>query len=139
MTTRVAVVECTSAPLVPVIVNVEDAAGVLAVVVTVSVDVLVVGFGLKAAVAPAGRPDALRATEPLKPPLGVTVTVYVVLEPWTTVWLDGLTPNAKSGAPQIGSLNELMRVDQLNEPDALRYSFVYQKVQSSVGSMAMEL
>jgi hypothetical protein len=79
-TTSVAVVECTSVPFVPVIVNVDDAAGVLDAVVTVSVDVLVVEvglveLGLKVPVAPAGSPDTLKATDPAKPLVGVTVTV----------------------------------------------------------------
>src|SRR5215470_9983409 len=40
---------------------------------------------------------------------------------------------------QDGNLNEAIRVDQLNVPSVLRYSFAYQKVQSSVGSTAIEL
>jgi hypothetical protein len=56
-----------------------------------------------------------------------------------TVALDGVALSEKSGAPQLGSLNAAMRVDQLKEPDAFRYSFVYQNVQSSTGSIASEL
>lgn len=37
------------------------------------------------------------------------------------------------------NLNEAMRVFQLNAPVLLRYSLVYQNVQSSTGSIAMEL
>src|SRR5262249_29953534 len=40
---------------------------------------------------------------------------------------------------QDGNLNEAIRVDQLNVPFVWRYSFAYQKVQSSVGSTAIEL
>lgn len=40
---------------------------------------------------------------------------------------------------QPGSLNELIQVLQLNEPDAFRYSFVYQNVQSSTGSTVIAL
>jgi len=40
---------------------------------------------------------------------------------------------------QPGYLNDPMRVDQLNEPLVLMYSFVYQKVQSSTGSTVMAL
>jgi hypothetical protein len=36
-------------------------------------------------------------------------------------------------------LNEPMRVFQLNDPLAGRYSFVYQKSQSSTGSIAIML
>ncbi len=40
---------------------------------------------------------------------------------------------------QDGNLNEAMRVCQLNVPFTVRYSVVYQKVQSSTGSIAMLL
>lgn len=40
---------------------------------------------------------------------------------------------------QPGYLNDAMRVDQLNEPFVLMYSFVYQKVQSSTGSTVIAL
>ena len=41
--------------------------------------------GLKEAVAPAGKPVAVRATDPLNPLSGATVAVYVVPLPWNTV------------------------------------------------------
>jgi hypothetical protein len=44
-------------------------------VLTVSVEVEAVDEGANVAVAPDGRPLAERATDPLKPPLGETVTV----------------------------------------------------------------
>jgi hypothetical protein len=44
-------------------------------VVTESVDVLVVEIGTRVPVAPEGSPDRLRATDPVKPLVGVTVTV----------------------------------------------------------------
>jgi len=40
---------------------------------------------------------------------------------------------------QPANLNDPMRVLQLNEPFACRYSFVYQNVQSSTGSIDMAL
>ncbi len=40
---------------------------------------------------------------------------------------------------QDGNLNEAIRVAQLNEPFAFRYSLVYQKVHWSMGSRVMEL
>ena len=55
-------------------VNVYEVAGRLGAVLTVSVDVEVVVEGTNVAVAPAGRPVAERSTDPLKPPLGETVT-----------------------------------------------------------------
>jgi hypothetical protein len=42
----------------------------------------VVGFGLKDAVTPPGRPDTARATLPVKFPTGVTVTVDEPEPPW---------------------------------------------------------
>ena len=62
---------------VPVMVMVE--VPVVAVVEAVSVSelVLVVEAGLSDAVTPLGRPEAERATDPLNPPEGTTVTVSV--------------------------------------------------------------
>ena len=40
-----------------------------------------------------------------------------------------------AGVRQLGSVNELIRVDQLKLPEDLRYSVENQKVQSSDGSM----
>ena len=62
-------------PLAPVIVSVTVPGLLLLLVWIVRVDVLEVLGRLNVAVAPAGRPLTLKATLPLKPPLGVTVTV----------------------------------------------------------------
>jgi hypothetical protein len=67
------------------------------VVVTVIVDVPVVGFGLNDADAPAGRPLAPSETEPVKPAAGATDTVYVVEVPAVTVLLAGVAVSEKSG------------------------------------------
>src|SRR5436190_822048 len=45
------------------------------------------------------------------------------------------TPPSLPTTPQDGNLNEPIRVCQLKVPFAGMYSFVYQNVQSSVGSM----
>jgi hypothetical protein len=68
LTASVTVAVCVSEPLVPVIVNVELPAGVLEAVVTVSVEfpLPLRVTGLKAALAPFGRPLTLNPTEPLK-------------------------------------------------------------------------
>ena len=65
------------APLVPVTVNVEFAAGVAPDVVTVMVEVPapVIVAGLKLAVAPAGNPATVGVTVPLNPFRAVVVTV----------------------------------------------------------------
>jgi len=65
-----------------------------------------------------------------------------VLPPWTTVWELGAAEREKSGAgapPQEVNLNDPIRVCQLKLPLAAKYSLVYQKVQSSAGSMLMLL
>ena len=76
-TTRDTVAECDKLPLVPVIVMVLEPFGVEPEVVTVSVEEPdpLIDVGLKLAVAPAGRPPALRPTVPLNPFCGVMVTV----------------------------------------------------------------
>jgi hypothetical protein len=76
-TTKLNVVVCVTLPLVPVIVNVDDPAGVLPAVVTVNVGlpVPVTVAGEKLAVAPAGNPLALSAMDPEKPENAVVLTV----------------------------------------------------------------
>jgi hypothetical protein len=52
--------------------------------------------GLNEPVAPAGNPLTERLTGRGAPDVACVVTVYVVLEPWTTVWLLGIALIAKS-------------------------------------------
>jgi hypothetical protein len=87
VTVRAIVVVWLRVPLVPVTVTL--AAPVVAVLEAVKVTVLVpvVDVGLKLAVTPEGRPLALRATLPVNPPEGFTVTVLVPVAPWVTVAL----------------------------------------------------
>ena len=68
-------VEWLRLPLVPVIVSVTIPGLLLLLVWIVIVDVPEVVGGLNVAVAPGGTPLMVRATLPVKPPLGVTVTV----------------------------------------------------------------
>src|SRR5262249_12067560 len=76
VTTRVAGAVLVRVPLTPLIVSAKVPAGVLVLVVTVSVDeVPVAGLGEKLAAAAAGRPVRLRVTEPAKAPVRVIVTV----------------------------------------------------------------
>jgi len=77
VTPRVAVAEWVSGALVPVIVNVELPVGVLAVVVTVSVEVPedVMDDGEKEAEVAPGRPAAVKLTVPANPFRADTVTV----------------------------------------------------------------
>jgi hypothetical protein len=103
VTTSVTLFEWVSEPLVPVIVNVYVPVGVLATVETVSVVLPApnTDVGLKLPLAPVGRPATLKLTLPLKPLLGVTVDVYVVPLPCTTLRDDGVVESEKSGAVTI--------------------------------------
>jgi hypothetical protein len=68
---------CSKLPLVPVIVTGKLPAGVVAldvIVIVVDPDA-VIDVGSKLAVAPDGRPLALKVTSPVNPADGVTVTV----------------------------------------------------------------
>jgi len=62
-------------PLVPVMVSVLAPGLLLLLVLTVRVEVEEVLEGLKLGVVPAGRPLTASETLPVKPPLGVMVTV----------------------------------------------------------------
>jgi hypothetical protein len=76
-TTRLEVAEWVRLPLVPVMVSVEVASGVVPLVVTVIVEVplVVTVAGEKLALAPAGKPVALSVTVPVKPLNAPMVTV----------------------------------------------------------------
>src|SRR5260370_1065373 len=75
LTRRGATVLCVRPPLTPVIGSVWDPVGVLGFVVSGSLDEPVAGFGLKLPLAPLGSPLTLKVTWPLKPPVGLTVTL----------------------------------------------------------------
>ena len=85
----------------------------------------------------AGHPVVLNVTVSLNPPEGVTVTANVVELGLTTRFLGGVALIVKSPTPesQDANLTEPMRVLQLKDPFACKYSLVYQKVQSSAGSI----
>ncbi|HET7873614.1 MAG TPA: hypothetical protein VFL42_13940 [Terriglobales bacterium] len=136
---RLTVVVCVSVPEVPVMVI--ALVPVVAVLLAVKVRTLVpvVGFVPNVAVTPLGRVEFESVTDPVNPPDGVTVIVLFPLVPCVTVRLLGEAESAKSGVPQLVNLKFAMRVLQLNEPLAFRYSVVYQKVQSSTGSTVMAL
>jgi len=99
LTTKLTVVLCVSAPLVPVIVNVDVPTGVLPLVVTVNVElpVPVTVAGEKLAVAPAGSPLALSVTAPVNPFSAPILVVYVVALPTITVRVVGFADMVKSG------------------------------------------
>jgi hypothetical protein len=148
-TVTVTVVECEVLGPVPVMVSVYMPEGVLEAAVTVRVDVAellaggVTEAGFKPQVAFAGQPETPRLTELLNPAVEATVMVDIPDGPPCVMENDGgLADTAKSGvggAPQPANLNEPMWVLQLKVPSIFKYWFVYQKVQSSAGSMRMAL
>jgi hypothetical protein len=82
-------VVCVRLPEVPVIVTVARPRVAVLAAERVKTLVPVVLAGLNDAVTPAGKPLALRATEPLKPLLPVTVIVLLPVAPATTCGLLG--------------------------------------------------
>ena len=141
------VVECVSAPEVPVIVTVALPVVAVPEAVSVRVDVAlpfaggVTGLVENAAVTPPGKPEALSVVAELNPFRLVMVMVLVPLEPCAMLREEGEAPMVKSGVvlPQVGNLKFAMRVFQLKVPLVFMYSVVYQKVQSSTGSTCMAL
>ena len=97
LTVKLAPTPWLSEPLVPVMVNGKVPVVAPDVVVSVRVDELVAGLGLKELPAPPDRPLTLRLTLPANPFWGVIETVKVVPPPWVTVRLDGEMPIEKSG------------------------------------------
>src|SRR5215472_17786376 len=92
---------CVSEPLLPPIVRVNIPFGAvrLALIVSVELALAVIGFGLKVAVVPLGRPLMLKVTE-LEPLIAVALTIVVALEPPRVTERElGETERLKSGEP----------------------------------------
>ena len=127
---------------VPVIVNVYvPAAAVPASNVSVDALPAVTVEGDSDAVAPAGAPLTLNVTDCAAPLVTAVLIVLVAELPCATVSDAGFAAIEKSlaaGAPQPGNLKEAIRVFQLNVPLAGMYSFAYQNVQSSTGSICSD-
>src|SRR5437868_4144795 len=137
LTVNETVVECVAEAPVPVTVSVY-VPGVAVPELTVRTELPpeVTEAGLNEPVAPPGRPLTVRATLCAAPLVMAVAMVEVPLAFWLIEIVVGLALIEKSlvaVAPQPGNLNEPMRVRQLKVPFVLRYSVVYQKVQSSVG------
>ena len=98
-------------PPTPVMVKVYEATGVLALVVMVSMDDPVAGFGLNVPVAPEGSPLTLKSTGLLKPYIGVMVRLELAEPPCAGVRLDGEKLNAKFGVFTM-SVTKLLRVKE---------------------------
>jgi len=107
LTVRASVVVAVRLPEVPVMVTVEDPVVAVALAVSVSTLVPVVGFVPNAAVTPLGRPDAASVTLPVNPPTSVTVMVLVPLLPCVTVTLLGESESVKLGVADPAA-NRLM-------------------------------
>jgi hypothetical protein len=84
------VVLCVKLPDVPVIVTVAAPVDAVALAVKVSMEVLVAGFTLNAAVTPLGRPEAERVTLPLNPFEGLIVIMLVLWPACATPTVLGL-------------------------------------------------
>ena len=109
----------------------------------VSVELLpaVTEVGLNEAVAPAGTPLMLRATDSAVPLTTAVLIVTGPLFPCANVRLVGLAPIEKSFpavTPHVGNLKDAIRVLQLKVPFAGMYSVANQNVQSSAGSMDID-
>jgi hypothetical protein len=91
---------CVAVDETPLIVNANVPVALVAVVATVRVELppAMTDAGANVPVAPAGRPATDRLTVWAAPEVTCVPTVYVVLEPWTTVWLEGLALMAKSSS-----------------------------------------
>ena len=141
VTVSVTVVLCVALGAVPVTVTgyvpgvVEDPT----LSVSVELPPAVIVDGLNDAVVPAGTPLALSATLSAEPLVTAVEMVDVALPPWTADTLLGFAAIEKSDAPQLESRKLPIRVRQLNAPLDGMYSFVYQKVQPSLGSMVIAL
>ena len=87
-------------PEVPVMVSVDVPTAAVLLAVRVSVLEPVVGFGVKAAVTPAGKPVTARCTLPVNPYWGDTLSVAVPELPWPMDWYDP-TETVKLGAETV--------------------------------------
>ncbi len=106
-TVRLTVVVWLNVPEVPVIVTLDVPVVAVALAVKVRTLVPVVGLVPNAAVTPAGRPEADKVTEPVKPPEGVSLIVVVPLVPWVTVKLAGEAESEKLGVAVAGGNTQL--------------------------------
>jgi hypothetical protein len=101
VTVSVTVVVCERLPEVPVMVIVDDPVAAVLLADRVSVLVPVVLAGLNDAVTPLGSPLAERATLPVKPFVGATVMVVVLLLPCTIERLVGDAERLKFPAATV--------------------------------------
>ena len=115
--------------------------GAVVVIVIVDEEPDVTDVGLNDAVAPAGRPLAVNDTDCALPAVVAVETVVEVEPPAVTAPDVGFSDTEKSlaGATHPGRVNDAARVFQLKVPLAPRYSDENQNVQSSLGSMLIDV
>ena len=102
LTVKLTAAVCTKVPEVPVMVTEEVPAVAVELAVKVSVLVAVARFGLKAAVTPAGKPEAAKLTLPVNPFSSVTVIVLVPpAPPCVIATLVGDAANEKLAVPPV--------------------------------------
>src|SRR5438552_46708 len=96
---------CVAAVETPVIVSANVPVAVVVAVVTVRIELppAVTDAGANPPLAPAGNPATDRLTLWADPEVTWVLTVYVVLEPRTTAWLDGaaLIEKSSSAVPAV--------------------------------------
>ena len=85
-------------------------------IVSVELPPAVTVLGLKAAVAPAGRPVALSVSVCAFPLVTLVLMLEVALEPWTTDTLLGLAPIEKSSGTLTVSATEVLWVAEAPVP-----------------------
>ena len=81
-----------------------------------TVAALEVGLGVKLAVTPVGRLEALKATLPVKPLAGVMAMESVLLPPWPTVSVPDVGASAKLGAALTVSATVVVSVSAPETP-----------------------
>ena len=139
---NVTVVECVALGLVPV--TTIEYVPTLAVPVSIArveLPPVATDAGLKLALAPSGTPETESEMFSALPDITAVLMLEVAEVPGARDRFDGdaLIEKSLTAGPQDGNLKVPIRVLQLNDPVAARYSFVYQNVQSSLGSTAIML
>src|SRR5262249_56762627 len=99
---------CVNPPLVPVTVS-GYVPGEAVPASTVRTEVDVVDGGASVALAPPGTPLTVSATDPAKPPVGVTVTVLVPVAPAARVSVAGGGGSAEVGRHDAGGDRAIAR------------------------------
>jgi hypothetical protein len=131
-TVNVNMTEVEALPAVPVTVTELVPVAALELALKVTVLVVAVVAGLKEAVTPLGRPDAVKLTFPLKPLFGVTVKVLVAVAPCVTVKLELEAPSEKVGAGVIVNAIVAVAVRLPELPVTVRLAVLAEALEAAV-------